>query len=508
MADKKISELTTLAQGSIDADADFLAIVDTSATETKKSTPEAVVLAALGQASAVTIPGTATINSTVIPNNKTLLVSTDIGSTVQGYDADTAKYDDATANFTGTLQNGGSNVVVDTDIGATVQAYDATLASLAGVTTGADKVAYFTGVDTASATDLTSFGRSLIDDADASAGRTTLGLGTIATQAADNVNIDGGTIDGAVIGGSTAAAGSFTTLNTSGAVVFNDAGADVDFRVEGDTDANLLFVDASTDRVGIGTSSPSAELHVQGNLRSANAGNTVHTELRNDGVYATGTGLYLLAPSGEPVVFYANDTERMRITSSGNVGIGTSTPTAAQLVIKGDGATSQIRAQAATNTNQGLSFIYNYSSQFGQINCDESGVNQLDLWYTALNHKFGRNTATANMTLDASGNVGIGTNAPINELTFGPTTSIISPDTTDGSDSKRLRFCGGGAAAVSRGSYVTVYGNEYSGAQGELTLVAGDAVGGNIVFYTGSAVERMRIDTSGNVGIGTSSPKK
>jgi hypothetical protein len=108
--------------------------------------------------------------------------------------------------------------------------------------------------------------------------------------------------------------------------------------------------------------------------------------------------------------------------------------------------------------------------------------------------------------IDSSGNVGIGTNAPINELTFGPTTSIISPDTTDGSDSKRLRFCGGGAAAVSRGSYVTVYGNEYSGAEGELTLVAGDAVGGNIVFYTGNAVERMRIDSSGNVGIGTSSP--
>jgi len=54
----------------------------------------------------------------------------DIGSTVQGYDADTAKYDDTTANFTGTLQNGGSNVVVDSDIGSTVQGYDADTAKL------------------------------------------------------------------------------------------------------------------------------------------------------------------------------------------------------------------------------------------------------------------------------------------------------------------------------------------------------------------------------------------
>jgi len=64
----------------------------------------------------------------------TVLLDSNIGSTVQAYDADTAKYDDVTANFTGTLQNGGSNVVVDSDIGSTVQAYDAQLADVAGLT--------------------------------------------------------------------------------------------------------------------------------------------------------------------------------------------------------------------------------------------------------------------------------------------------------------------------------------------------------------------------------------
>jgi hypothetical protein len=80
---------------------------------------------------------------------------------------------------------------------------------------------------------------------------------------------------GTIVTNSGNQAGSFTTLNTSGAVVFNDAGADVDFRVEGDTDANLLFVDASADKVGIGTSSPSYKVHSRsgnGNVALTNAG--------------------------------------------------------------------------------------------------------------------------------------------------------------------------------------------------------------------------------------------
>jgi phage-related tail fiber protein len=89
------------------------------------------------------------------------------------------------------------------------QPLDATLTALAGVTTAANKLIYATGSDTFATTDLTSFGRSLIDDADAPAARTTLGLGTIATQAADNVSISGGSItnlttfDGITVDGGT-----------------------------------------------------------------------------------------------------------------------------------------------------------------------------------------------------------------------------------------------------------------------------------------------------------------
>lgn len=85
----------------------------------------------------------------------------------------------------------------------------AALASVGALTPTADSLAYYTGAATAALATFTSFARTLLDDADAATARTTLGLGSMATQAATSVAITGGsitnltTLDGVTLDGGT-----------------------------------------------------------------------------------------------------------------------------------------------------------------------------------------------------------------------------------------------------------------------------------------------------------------
>ncbi len=151
-------------------------------------------------------------------------------------------------------------------------------------------------------------------------------------------------------------------FNSTGTIL-NDAGLALDFRVEGDTDPNLFFVDGSADKVGISTNSPSAlldvgdRIHLQsdGVLKwgaSANAGNlTWDTGVAIVGSQS-GIDLDLRAASGKNILFKVSSSEKMRLDSSGNVGIGGSPEGNAKLDIKMSGVSQYLKLERSSSSGR------------------------------------------------------------------------------------------------------------------------------------------------------------
>ena len=163
-------------------------------------------------------------------------------------------------------------------------------------------------------------------------------------------SITGSTINNSAIGGTTAAAGKFTTLEATGVTTVQAGTASAPaITTTGDTNTGIFFPAADTiafteggvesmridssGNVGIGTDSPSVAsgigLVVYNNgpsrlvLKNNDTGNA-----SGDGfqIAINGTEAYIEQRENAPTIFTTNNTERMRIDSSGNVGIGTSSP--------------------------------------------------------------------------------------------------------------------------------------------------------------------------------------
>ena len=120
------------------------------------------------------------------------------------------------------------------------------------------------------------------------------------------------------------------TIN-SDEIIVNDGSYDYDFRVESNDNTHALFVEGSSGNVGIGTSSPtdfgsgfttlqvtSANTTSGGVFRSTNSDSSIITQINSNS-----TGGSVGTATSHPMVFSTANTERMRISSAGAVGIGT-----------------------------------------------------------------------------------------------------------------------------------------------------------------------------------------
>ena len=184
---------------------------------------------------------------------------------------------------------------------------------------------------------------------------------------------------------------------------------------------------------------------------------------------------------GENFIAYTSNTERMRITSGGNVGIGTASPSRRLTVANESGAAGIGLGVNMTGTFQTIFFVQNTGS--GQ---NDAWMQLLDNGATTVNIA-ANNSRGGHTYFNGGGNFGIGTTSP---------TSISGYTTLD------VRGTNGSLLYMGTGSTASL---RLIG-EGTDAYIDNLTTGGALLFRTNNATERMRITSGGNVGIGVTSP--
>ena len=231
--------------------------------------------------------------------------------------------------------------------------------------------------------------------------------------------------------------------------------------------------------VGIGTTSPAS---IGGFTTLAVNGSTGGLfDLMSSGttygrLYSITNNLIIEGVGASNIQFAANAIERMRITSGGNVGIGTTSPSA-KLSVTGGGVATSI-----SNVGSTLTSVFNTANPAISL-----GIGYVGTDIPMIQSFNNTNNTSNNLTINPfGGNVGIGTTAPTSKLEVAGKVTINSSVSGDvitnivntSSSGYGARFQGGGGNS---GLYLAAF-NDYAGNS------------------------KMLIDGSGNIGIGTNTP--
>jgi cytoskeletal protein CcmA (bactofilin family) len=213
----------------------------------------------------------------------------------------------------------------------------------------------------------------------------------------------------ALLANLTSLGGLITAPTAGGHTIFNEAGVDADFRVESDNNANMLFVDASTSRIGIGESNPGDTLQINGgNIVNPNStgseitsatvgvGGNIHLEERQpDGAFSDRTDLVIVTNTG----FGVGESDKLRLAASGAI---TTYPVAnADTVFNESGVDADFRVES--NDNENMLFVNGGTSQV-VIGGSTSGTYDT----LTVNHFGASANNNAGITIDANASSGTG----------------------------------------------------------------------------------------------------
>jgi hypothetical protein len=265
-----------------------------------------------------------------------------------------------------------------------------------------------------------------------------------------------------------------------------DAGAGSPLAFEG---SQFHFI---TGNVGIGTTSPSVPLHVVGNSYVQNG--TFYT----DAITAFGGTSISINAGSSHLAATVNSAERMRITSAGRVGIGTTSP-AEKLTVSGDANITGKLAIGIASSHPSFAFYNQLTAYFnGAVTIDDTL------------------TQSGGGTSSFSGNVGIGTTSPSAKLHVRSAFAGSFTYETTADDLIVESNANGGmtiaTAAANTGRIIFASPDDATGgeisfnASGALMKIGTTTASAQLVLQSGNGSEALRANSSGNIGIGTTSP--